>query len=232
MHVEFIDEEGMQPERAGAVSAVSGGQWRTVGDMGLRFRKSISLGSLLRLNLSKSGVSVGAGPRGLNVNIGPRGVRRTVGLPGTGLYYQDITGWSKSSQAASAAPANSGGESSLGSGLNILGLVIAVIVIAVYFGGGLPSTAPNDSGASAAKVEPPPALPAVVAPKPDRPLNRDEVRELQTLLRRQGFDAGAPDGIIGPKTRAAAQAFARAHRLAAPVEPTLRVLEDARGRRK
>lgn len=53
-------------------------------------------------------------------------------------------------------------------------------------------------------------LPHTVTPKPDRPLTRDEVRELQALLRKQGFDAGMPDGIIGPKTRAATQAFARA----------------------
>ena len=102
--------------------------------MGLRFRKSISLGKFLRLNLSKSGVSVGVGPRGLNVNFGPRGVRRTVGLSGTGLYYQDIKQWPKSTENAPSP--NSGAESSSGIGWKILGLIILVIALAVYFGGG------------------------------------------------------------------------------------------------
>ena len=68
--------------------------------MGLRFRKSISFGKFFRLNLSKSGVSLGVGPPGLNVNIGPRGVRQTVGLPGTGVYYQESHQWPKSTEVA------------------------------------------------------------------------------------------------------------------------------------
>lgn len=108
--------------------------WRTVPAMGLRFRKRISLGSFLRLNLSKSGVSVGVGPRGLNLNLGPRGVRKTVGLPGTGLYYQETSSWPKSTEAASLAA--SGAESSSGVGWIVIGLAIVVIVIAVNLGGG------------------------------------------------------------------------------------------------
>jgi len=57
--------------------------------MGLRLRKTFPLGKLFRFTLSKSGVSFGIGPRGANVNFGPRGVRSTVGIPGTGVYYQE-----------------------------------------------------------------------------------------------------------------------------------------------
>ena len=61
--------------------------------MGLRFRKRIAGGKLFRINLSTTGISLGIGPPGLNVNIGPRGIRRTVGLPGTGIHYQDSSQW-------------------------------------------------------------------------------------------------------------------------------------------
>jgi TolA-binding protein len=55
--------------------------------LGLRFRKSISLGKGVRLNFSKSGVGVSAGVKGYRVGVGPRGVRKTVSIPGTGISY-------------------------------------------------------------------------------------------------------------------------------------------------
>lgn len=198
--------------------------------MGLRFRKSFSLGSLLRLNLSKSGVSVGVGPRGLNVNFSPRGLRKTVGLPGTGIYYQETSSWPKTTDAA---PSGISGveRSSVGIWI-IIALGIVIIVIAINLGGGSTATGSKAAVASGPKVERQPTPPAVNESMPDRPLNREEVRELQTLLRKQGYDAGAPDGIVGPKTQAATQAFARAHRLNDRSEPSLRLLEAVRSYRK
>ena len=56
--------------------------------MGLNFRKSISLGKGLKLNLSKSGPSVSFGKTGLRQSINLKGqTRTTVGIPGTGIYY-------------------------------------------------------------------------------------------------------------------------------------------------
>ena len=72
--------------------------------MGLRFRKTIPLGSLFRISLSKSGLSLGMGPRGMNVNIGPRGIRKTIGLPGTGISYQDTQGWNSASTPSPNSP--------------------------------------------------------------------------------------------------------------------------------
>jgi len=193
--------------------------------MGLRFRKSISFGKFFRLNLSKSGVSLGVGPPGLNVNIGPRGVRQTVGLPGTGVYYQESHQWEKSTEAGPVASSQEGSNSELG--WKIIGIALAIIALVVYFSSGSSTTASKHSVAIPAPPPPPPAAPA---PKPDRPLNHDEVRELQTLLKKKGFNAGTPDGVMGPKTRAAAQAFARAHQMKGVTgEPTLRVLDVARG---
>jgi len=44
-------------------------------------------------------------------------------------------------------------------------------------------------------------------PTDDPGISRAERRELQERLNAQGFDAGKPDGMIGPRTRAAIEAF-------------------------
>ena len=194
--------------------------------MGLRFRKSISFGKFFRLNLSKSGVSLGVGPPGLNVNIGPRGVRQTIGLPGTGVYYQESHQWPKSPGVAPTATSQEASNSELG--WKIIGIALALIGLVVYFVSGSPTTDVNNT-TIAAKPAPSTPLPTVSQPKPDRPLNRDELRELQTLLRKQGFNAGTPDGVIGVKTREAARAFVLAHQIKDAKEPSLRVLNAARG---
>ena len=58
--------------------------------MGLCFRKSISIFPGLKLNLSKSGVSITGGVKGLHktVNLGTGKTTTTVGVPGTGVYYR------------------------------------------------------------------------------------------------------------------------------------------------
>ena len=193
--------------------------------MGIRFRKSISFGKFFRLNLSKSGVSLGVGPPGLNVNIGPRGVRQTVGLPGTGVYYQESHQWPKSTEVAPAATSQEASNAELG--WKIIGFALALIALVVYLGSGSSTTASKHPITTPA---PSPTPVMVPPPKPDRPLNRDEIRELQTLLKKKGFNAGTPDGVMGPKTRAAAQAFSRTQQIKDTTgEPTLRVLEVARG---
>lgn len=58
--------------------------------MGLRFRKSVSLCKGVKLNFSKTGMSVSLGTRGYHKTISTSGrVTTTVGLPGTGIYYTD-----------------------------------------------------------------------------------------------------------------------------------------------
>ena len=56
---------------------------------GARFQKRISIiPGLLRINLSKSGASVSAGPEGADINIGKEGITTNAGIPGTGLSYR------------------------------------------------------------------------------------------------------------------------------------------------
>lgn len=67
--------------------------------MALRFRRSIKLAPGLRLNLSKSGVSLSAGPRGASMTFGSKGTYLNTGIPGTGLYSRSRIGESSASTA-------------------------------------------------------------------------------------------------------------------------------------
>lgn len=57
--------------------------------MGIRFRKHLSLGKLLRINVSKSGVSATFGVKGASINVGQKGVYLNTGIPGTGIYSRE-----------------------------------------------------------------------------------------------------------------------------------------------
>ena len=52
----------------------------------MRFRKSITIFKGLKLNFSKSGVSVTVGGKGVSANVGKKGVFLNTSIPGTGLY--------------------------------------------------------------------------------------------------------------------------------------------------
>jgi len=73
--------------------------------MGWRMRKSVKLGSGVRLNLSRSGIGASAGIRGFRVGAGPRGGRITASIPGTGISYQSSFGTKKSRRRARSATA-------------------------------------------------------------------------------------------------------------------------------
>lgn len=61
--------------------------------MGLRFRRSLKIAPGVKLNLTKTGFGMTFGPRGNHYSIHSSGRRtRTIGLPGTGLYYQSVSG--------------------------------------------------------------------------------------------------------------------------------------------
>jgi len=195
--------------------------------MGLRLRKTFPLGKLFRFTLSKSGVSFGIGPRGMNVNFGPRGVRSTVGIPGTGVYYQENKSWPKPGVPDTSTPATEGPQRS-GAPWLLIVLVVFVVWVVAQVSGGNSSSPPSKKAVSVSSTPPPPPAPSPTVV--DRVLTHDEVRELQSLLKKHGFDAGSADGIVGPRTRAAVHAFIRARGLNLPDEPTLRVLEAARSK--
>lgn len=65
--------------------------------MGIRFRKSITIFPGVKLNISKSGLSLSVGKKGAHVTAGTSGRKSVnVGIPGTGLSYnKTISGGSK-----------------------------------------------------------------------------------------------------------------------------------------
>lgn len=82
--------------------------------MAWRFRKSVKLGSGVKANLSKSGVSVSVGTRGLTTTLGKNGVYSNVGIPGTGLYNRQRIGTGSASKRTTSgyiSRASSSGES-------------------------------------------------------------------------------------------------------------------------
>ena len=61
--------------------------------MGIRFRKSINLGSGFRINLSKSGIGYSWGGKGFRYTKTARGSNRsTYSSPGTGIAYIEESG--------------------------------------------------------------------------------------------------------------------------------------------
>lgn len=204
--------------------------------MGLRFRRSIRLGKFARLNFSKSGMSLGLGPRGLNVNIGSRGTRTTVGIPGTGLYWQKTKSW-ESSSSENSAPSSIPNPSNPRSASRLwqlpLGLIGAVFVISLLSNMHSSPTPPiasqHDIGpaSSTSSTEPARALSDQSITTPHKSISaatvpainkatQAQITELQRDLNRLGYNTGNPDGRFGPKTRAALRAYARAKGLDVP----------------
>lgn len=72
--------------------------------MGLRMRKSFSLGKGIRLNVGKSGLGLSFGTKGLRYSINSKGRRTsTIGIPGTGLSYSTSSGGRSKRQYKSSA---------------------------------------------------------------------------------------------------------------------------------
>ena len=74
--------------------------------MSLRYRRSVKLGKGVKLNLTKTGVGMTVGGKGAHYSVHSSGRRTTsVGIPGTGLYYQNRTGGNSHKNVA--RPSNS-----------------------------------------------------------------------------------------------------------------------------
>lgn len=67
-------------------------------------------------------------------------------------------------------------------------------------------------------------------PRDLEPLSRDDRKEMQMLLTKQGYPSGGIDGIIGGKTRSAIRDFQKQNGLVADGFATLELLERLRGR--
>lgn len=73
------------------------------------------------------------------------------------------------------------------------------------------------AGAAELQTPPPEDLPA---------LSRDQVMAMQQVLNDQGFDAGKPDGILGPATRSAIRSYQASKNLVADGYPGQTLLDE------
>jgi len=69
------------------------------------------------------------------------------------------------------------------------------------------------------------APPPGAYPSPAVPSGESLVLEIQTRLNDQGYDAGPEDGLYGPRTRRAIQAYQADHALVPDGEPDLDLVE-------
>ena len=75
--------------------------------MSLRFRKSFKIAPGVKLNLNKKSTSVTFGGKGFHHTINSGGRKTTsVGIPGTGLYYQDVSTSGNSHSSGSSGTTN------------------------------------------------------------------------------------------------------------------------------
>jgi tetratricopeptide (TPR) repeat protein len=74
----------------------------------LRFRRSISLGGGVRLNINKKSLGLSAGTRGIRYSVNTSGLStRSIGIPGTGISYRSQSG-SRSGRSSRSSSARSG----------------------------------------------------------------------------------------------------------------------------
>ena len=60
--------------------------------MSAYFRKSFKIAPGVHINLSKRGTGVSFGGRGAHVSFSPTGrITKTLSIPGTGIYYRDVS---------------------------------------------------------------------------------------------------------------------------------------------
>jgi hypothetical protein len=106
--------------------------------MGWRFRRRVSILPGLRVNLSRSGVSLSVGRKGMWYTAGPRGQRATLGLPGTGLFWSEHypnQPATKGPAGPPGAPCGPRGFVRFGRALVILGEIVAaysLMIAALY----------------------------------------------------------------------------------------------------
>lgn len=95
--------------------------------MGLRFRKRIKIAPGVSVNLSGSGARWSFGPRGAKYTVGNGRRRTTVGIPGSGVHYTEMS-------RADATRDESGGSTIGAVWRMVLALVELAVLVVLVFG--------------------------------------------------------------------------------------------------
>lgn len=98
--------------------------------MAFRFQRRIKILPGVTVNVSKSGLSTSLGPKGAKVTLGHGKVRKTVGLPGTGLSFTEVSSRKENlpqeTQASPTGIRSWGFLKLLGAGMCVLFVLIIV----------------------------------------------------------------------------------------------------------
>lgn len=142
--------------------------------MAWRWRKSIGLGKLVRVNLSRRGAGVSVGVPGARVGTGTRGAYTSVSVPGTGLYKLTRLTKRNANKAlptnkrspSEALPREGGSTSASPSMESILRFVVIVafLLLAAFVVIGLAGCAPAPEAQAIAAETP---KPVYEQPKPE-----------------------------------------------------------------
>jgi hypothetical protein len=97
--------------------------------MGWRFQKRIKIAPGLRLNISKSALSLTGGVEGASVSLGKDGQHINLGAPGTGLSTRTKLGRGKAKESTSAKPSFDGPTDAPGIGWTLAALVILGLLL-------------------------------------------------------------------------------------------------------
>lgn len=100
--------------------------------MGFRFRKSIAIGKVLRINVSKSGIGASVGVPGYRIGRGPRGKRTTISIPGTGISH--VTESRKKTAKPNPAPPPKNNRSCGVLAVIGAGLLVALVLLSLIIG--------------------------------------------------------------------------------------------------
>ena len=203
------------------------------------FRLNVS-GSGLSAGLGPPGANINIGPRGTRTTFGIPGTGlswvKTSSWKGAAAQSAPVLPLQPPPGIARPETPTSG--TGTGSRLLIWIAVITLMAAVIWLASrSTPKTndaLPNPNAATRVSPLPPPVssvdptwqksqplvapsverAPAVVpvAPQPDA-LNINEIRELQQLLNKNGYDTGPVDGIVGPKTQAAIARYVLEHSL-------------------
>jgi hypothetical protein len=103
----------------------------------LRFHRRLKLLPGVRLNLAKTGPSLGLGTNGAMLNVGPMGIRTTVGIPGSGLSVISRRSWQATGNTVAAPSSVSRRHGALlplalgGIALTLAGIAIGATVLVI-----------------------------------------------------------------------------------------------------
>jgi hypothetical protein len=199
--------------------------------MGLRFERSRGLIALVRWNVRETALMFRLGRLKFAENMASKKVHNPIHAPDKGQFYPSV--FTKRLPRLGRMLFKTASMAALFLGRYLtgrLGILDSIPTVEANADQALSAQSGSETRAPLAFAPPvtllqetssaPAPVSAVSTPEPmsapikgTRPLNRDEVREMQARLKGFGFYAGPVDGLPGPKTTAAVKRYRNARQM-------------------